>query len=258
MVQYMQLLSTSGLTIPTDLWVPALKGLKPLKSDQVNAGFSYDWNKKALISIEFYQKSLTNTTDYRNGFSLLTDFTPWYEKTTQGHGDSKGMEITIQKQQGKLTGSINYTLSTANRKYTDLNNGQTFPFRYDRLHDFNISVNYQISKKWDVSALWVYGTGYPVTLPITKYYALMGYQGNGRGLIDYYPAINNGRLPDYHRLDLGFHHKIKTQRGEKILSLDIFNAYDRKNPVNEYFNQWGFNYSYLFPIIPSVTYTWKF
>ena len=258
MVQYMQLLSTSGLTIPTDLWVPALKGLKPLKSDQVNVGFSYDWNKKALISIEFYQKSLTNTTDYRNGSSLLTDFTPWYEKTTQGHGDSKGMEITIQKQQGKLTGSINYTLSTANRKYTDLNNGQTFPFRYDRLHDFNISVNYQISKKWDVSALWVYGTGYPVTLPVAKYYALMGYQGSGRGMIDYYPAINNGRLPDYHRLDLGFHHKIKTQKGEKILSLDIFNAYDRKNPVNEYFNQWGFNYSYLFPILPSVTYTWKF
>lgn len=256
MVQYMHLLSSSGLTMPTDIWVPALKGLEPLKSDQINAGFSYNWNQKLLFSFEAYQKWLTNTTDYQNGASLLTDFSPWYEKTTQGHGSSRGIEISIEKQVGKLTGSINYTLSKADRKYADLNNGQAFPFRYDRLHDFNISANYQLSKKWDVSALWVYGTGYPVTVYVEQYLTLM----RSSGQIFYYPSLNNCRLPDYHRLDLGFHYKKPTRRGEEILSFDIYNAYNRLNPINVYYDPGNlrFVYYYLLPVIPSVTYTLKF
>jgi len=256
MIQYMHLLSSSGLTMPTDIWVPALKGLEPLKSDQINAGFSYSWNQKLLFSFEAYQKWLTNTTDYQNGASLLTDFSPWYEKTTQGHGSSRGIEISIEKQAGKLTGSINYTLSKADRKYADLNNGQAFPFRYDRLHDFNISANYQLSKKWDVSALWVYGTGYPVTVYVKQYLTLM----RSSGQIFYYPSLNNCRLPDYHRLDLGFHYKKPTRRGEEILSFDIYNAYNRLNPINVYYDPGNlrFVYYYLLPVIPSVTYTLKF
>ena len=257
MVQYMHLLSTSGLTVPTDLWVPALKGIQPLKSDQINVGIIFDWNKKALFSIEIYQKWLANTTDYRNGASLLTDLSPWYEKTTQGQGNAKGVEVSVEKQVGRFTGSINYTLSTTTRKYADLNNGQTFPFMYDRLHDFNISVNFQISQKWDISALWLYGTGYPVTVPVEKYTPVLL---STSYTINYYPSLNNCRLPAYHRLDLGIHYKTHNRLGEHTLSIDIFNAYDRRNPVNVYYdyNNYSFIYTYLLPIIPSVTYTLKF
>lgn len=261
MVQYMHLLSNSGVSMPTDIWIPALKGLQPLNSDQINAGFAYEWDKKVLFTIELYQKWLTNTTDYRNGTSLLIDASPWYEKTTQGHGNSKGIEVSIEKQRGNFTGSINYTLSAADRIYDDLNGGRTFPFKYDRLHDFNISLNYKISKKWDISVLWIYGTGYPVTIPIEKYVpALRIYTFvEHPTLIYYYPSINNYRLPPYHRLDLGFHYRTQNKIGEHILSIDIFNAYNRKNPVNIYFwANYSFKYNYLLPIIPSITYTLKF
>ncbi len=258
MVQYMHLLTRSGLTMPTDIWVPALKGLKPLISDQFNAGFAFDLAKTALITFEIYHKSLANTTDYKNGYSLLSDLLPWNEKVNQGNGSSRGIELSIDKQQGRLTGSINYTLSKSDRTYTDLNNGKTFPFRYDRLHDLNLSLNYKITNKWDVSALWVYGTGYPVTIPVEKHITLIGFQGNMRREIYYYPSINNCRLPDYHRLDLGIHHKKKNRLGERIISIDIFNLYSRQNPVNVYYNIWQFNYNHLFPVIPSLTYTQKF
>jgi hypothetical protein len=260
MIQYIHLLSSSGVSLPTDIWLPALKGLKPLKSDQINAGIAYDWGDKIFISIELYRKWLTNTTNYRNGSSLLADQSPWYEKTIQGLGNTKGIEVSIEKQEGQLTGSINYTLSTASRKYADINNGQTFPFKYDRLHDFNISMNYQISKKWDVSALWIYGTGYPVTVPVEKYSpAINTNPAPAQILTCYYPSINNFRLPAYHRLDLSFHYKSQNRLGEQILSFDIFNAYNRKNPINMYFwNNYSFKYNYLLPIVPSVTYTLKF
>ncbi|MCE5345391.1 MAG: TonB-dependent receptor [Bacteroidales bacterium] len=263
MVQYIHLLTSSGLIMPNDIWVPALRELQPLKSDQINAGISYDLNKKLLFSIEVYQKWLNNTTDYRNGSSLLADLSPWYEKTTQGYGNAKGIEVSIEKQQGKLTGSINYTLSKASRTYAALNNGQTYPFRYDRLHDFNISVNYQIFKKWDISALWVYGTGYPVTVPVEKYGAALGTYitdsyGDGGEVIGYYPSLNNYRLPAYHRLDIGIHRKSHNRLGDQTLSLDIFNVYNRKNPVNMSFFVSRPKYVYLLPIIPTFTYTLKF
>jgi hypothetical protein len=255
MVQYIHLLSTSGLTMPTDIWVPALNGLKPLKSDQINFGISYDLNETVLFSVEIYRKWLNNTTDFKNGASLLTDLSPWYEKTTQGVGNAKGVEISIEKQQGKFTGSINYTLSSSDRKYVDLNNGRTFPFRYQRLNDFNISVNYQISKKWDISAIWTYGTGYPVTIPVEQYSPELGLIP---GLVYYYPSINNYKLPDYHRLDLGLHYKTAGRLGENSLSFDVFNAYNRKNVINMYSYGPYFRYAYLLPFIPSVTYTLKF
>jgi outer membrane receptor for ferrienterochelin and colicin len=255
MVQYLQLLSTSGLTMPTDLWVPASDGVKPLRSGQVNAGFSYDWHGIGLITVEAYRKWLINTTDFRNGASLVTDSSPWYEKVTQGHGNAKGVEASFEKQEGRFTGSINYTLSASDRKYTELNYGKTFPFRYHRLHDFNISLNYLVSKKWDISAIWSYGTGYPVTLPIEQYASSIQLLHN---FVYYYPSINNYRLPDYHRLDIGIHYKTTGRLGENYLSFDLFNAYDRKNVINIYVYNQGFKYSYLLPIIPSLSYKLKF
>ncbi|MGD0343060.1 MAG: TonB-dependent receptor [Bacteroidales bacterium] len=260
MVQYLHLLSTSGLSMPTDIWVPALKGLQPLKSDQINSGISYHYENLPLISIEFYKKWLINTTDLRNGASLLSDLSPWYEKTTQGHGNAEGIEVVILKQEGRITGSINYTYAKADRNYSDLNNGKTFPFRYDRRHDLNISLNYQISKKWDISVLWWYGTGYPVTIPVEKYQPLLNLVTTVQhNLMYYYPSINNYRLPPYHRLDIALHYKITKKNTEQEISLDIFNVYNHKNPVYMYYLlNYSFEYVYLFPIIPSITYTIRF
>lgn len=261
MVQYMHLLSTSGLTMPTDIWVPALKGLKPLKSDQVDIGLAFTRENKFLLSVEGYRKWSSGTTDLRPGSSLFTEFRPWYEKTIQGTGKAWGVEFSFEKQMNKVSVNINYTLSRASRINPDLNNGVEFPFRYDRLHDLNLNLNYQLSRKWDFSTFWIYGTGYPVTLPVEKYHPALGafnWDTFGGYQVNYYPSINNCRLPAYHRLDLGFHRKTTNRLGDQILSFDIFNAYCRLNPVGIYPNYSGFEYSTLLPIIPTITYSLKF
>jgi len=260
MVQYIHLLNTSDLNMPTDIWIPALKGLHPLKSDQIIFGIAYDWTKVALISIEVYRKWLYNTTDLLNGASFFTDLNPWYEKTTQGHGNSKGVELSIEKQESQLTWSLNYTYSKADRNYQNLNNGIAFPFKYDRRHDLNLSLNYQISKKWDISVLWIFGTGYPVTVPIEKYYPALNIVSSlQHNLLYYYPSLNDYRLPTYHRLDIGLHYTKDSNHYEHKISLDVFNAYNNNNPVNMYYMlNYSFRYVYLFPIIPSITYTLKF
>jgi hypothetical protein len=264
MEQYIHLLSNSGVSMPTDLWIPSVRGVRPLGSDQVNAGLSYAWRSAVTITVEAYRKWLSHTTDFRNGASLTTDLRPWYEKVIQGDGDSRGLELSLEKIQGTVSGSLSYTLAKADRKYPELNNGQPFPFTYDRRHNFNIYINWAISDHYDVSAAWVYGTGYPATIPIEKYMPGLGmYNSDSEygGEIDYYPSRNNVHMAAYHRLDVSFHYNVRTRIGLHTVSVDIFNVYNRKNPVYMYYSGYRaktLRYANLLPIIPTVSYTLKF
>jgi outer membrane receptor protein involved in Fe transport len=264
MNQYMHLLSSAGVSMPTDIWVPALKGVKPLQSDQVNIGLTYNWNEKAFFSFEIYQKWMHHTTDLANGSSIASDMTPWFDKVVQGTGSSKGIELLVEKQFGDLKGMLSYTLSKSTRQYDLLNNGNPFRFRYDRLHDLSISLNFQISKHWDVSALWVLGSGYPVTLPVSKYSAGIIIHNNDSemgGVVYDYPSKNNYTLHVYHRLDLGVHYNNTNRWWQYTWSIDIFNAYNRKNPVYLYYSNnypMSFKYGSFLPMIPTISYLLKF
>ncbi len=264
MYQYLHLLTSYGLSMPSDLWVPAVKDLRPLSSDQVNAGVAYSFGEDFLLTAEVYYKWLYHTTDYRNGESMINNPAPWHTKVTQGSGIAKGLELLLEKQSGRLHGHINYTLSASNREYDALNNGHKFSFMYDRLHDLAVSVNYKISDKLNFSALWVYGTGYPVSLPVEKYLPAIGVYNMSSeygGEIAFYPSRNNSRLPQYHRLDLGLRYVKKKAKVEHHIGFDVFNAYNRKNPVFMYFGGYrvkSLHYQSLLPIIPSVSYTYKF
>ena len=263
MEQYIHLLSTSGVSMPTDLWIPSTRGMRPLGSDQVNAGIAYEWQSLTLTA-EIYRKWLNHTTDFSNGASLSTDLRPWYEKTTQGEGSAKGLEISLEKTRGKVSGNLSYTLARADRKYPAINQGKAFPFSYDRRHNFNFFVNWIISPKYDVSAAWIYGTGYPATIPVEKYLPGLGVYNTDSeygGEVDYYPSRNNVHMAAYHRLDISFHYKVTTRIGEHTISVDVFNVYNRKNPVYMYYSGYRaktLQYANLLPVIPSLTYTLRF
>jgi len=263
MEQYIHLLSTSGVSMPTDLWIPSVRGIRPLCSDQVNVGAAIEWQSFTLTA-EVYRKWLNYTTDFSNGASLSTDLRPWYEKITQGEGWSKGVEISLEKSRGNVSGNISYTLAKADRKYPDINQGREFPFSYDRRHNFNFFVNWIISPKYDVSVAWIYGTGYPATIPVEKYMPGLGiYNSDSEygGEIDYYPERNNVHMAAYHRLDISFHYNVTTRIGEHTISVDVFNVYNRKNPIYMYYSGYRvktLQYANLLPVIPTLSYTLRF
>jgi hypothetical protein len=115
-----------------------------------------------------------------------------------------------------------------------------------------------------VSAAWIYGTGYPATIPVEKYLPGLGIYNTDSeygGEIDYYPARNNVHMDAYHRLDISFHYKVTTRIGEHTISVDVFNVYNRKNPIYMYYSGYRvktLQYAYLLPVIPSLTYTLRF
>src|ERR1700759_610184 len=82
---------------------------------------------------------------------------------------------------------------------------------------------YELSKKWTLSADWVFYTGDAVTFPAGKY------QINGQ-TIYYYTQRNGYRMPDYHRLDIGATCQLRQKKKwSSELAFSLYNAYGREN-----------------------------
>jgi hypothetical protein len=259
MAQYIHLLSNPGISLPTDLWLPVTDNIKPMLSRQIALGIFKDWGKLFSTSVEGYYKTMDNVMDYKNGANIFIADDSWEQQITQGQGESYGMEFLLRRSTGKLTGWIGYTLSWNWRKFADLNYGEKFPYRYDRRHDFEIFLNYEINKKIDISATWVYGTGNAFTYVTSGMdYAnpLGGNTGMGVGFFD---KRNDQRMRDYHRLDLSVNFKKDKKWGQRIWNVSIYNVYSRQNP---FFYMPGTSNGTIkqvsiMPIIPSVSYIFK-
>jgi hypothetical protein len=281
MQQYLHLLTNSSIGLPTDLWLPVTDTIKPMNSQQVALGTVYNIKNIIEVSVEGYYKWLNDLIDYKPGASFLTSNQSWEDLVTVGNGNSYGVEFMIKKNVGKLTGWIGYTLSWAWRRFVEVSPNK-FPFSYDRRNDITIVITYNVNDHIDIGGTWVFGTGYPVTLPYDKYLVLAQdnyrnyvyedeyYQYSNLPYIDNVEQRNNYKMANYHRLDLGINlHKTK-KHGERIWSFGIYNAYFRQNPFflfidYDYDNYDGINQPEkvlkqvsLFPGIPYFSYTFKF
>jgi hypothetical protein len=262
-LQYIHLVSNAGSTLPTDLWVPSTYRVQPQISWLYAAGLFKNFNDNSFeTSIEVYYKKMDNQIEYREGYTpSLKDPE---EEFVFGKGWSYGAEFFVNKAKGKLTGWIGYTLSWTWRKFDDLNEGQKYPAKYDRRHDLSVVGIYEHSKRWKFSAVFVYGTGNATTLP-ERFYIVDGV------LTQEYSKVNKYRLPAYHRLDLSATLTPKQKPGKRLQKywvFSIYNGYSRLNPYFIYFDQTGSALDgslkvearqvSLFPIIPSITWNFKF
>ena len=262
-LQYIHLVSNAGSTLPTDLWVPSTYRVKPQISWMYATGLYKNFKDNMFeTSLEVYYKAMENQIEYKEGYTQSLKDPE--EDFVFGKGWSYGAELFINKARGKFTGWIGYTLSWTWRKFPLLNRAEKFPAKYDRRHDLSIVGMYELSKKWKFSAVFVYGTGNSTTLP-ERFYIINGV------LTQEYSKVNQYRLPAYHRLDFSatlVPRQPKNKRFNYYWVFSIYNTYSRLNPYFIYFDQTGSPYDgslkidarqvSLFPIIPSVTWNFKF
>lgn len=261
-LQFIHLVSNAGSTLPTDLWVPSTYRVKPQIGWQYAAGYFRNFNNNMFeTSIELYYKTMQNQIEYKEGYTpSLKDPE---EEFTFGKGWSYGTELFVNKVRGRFTGWIGYTLSWTWRRFPFLNNGNTYPSKFDRRHDMSIVGTYEVNKKWKLSSVFVYGTGNATTIP-ERFYFINGIltQENSR--------INAYRLAPYHRLDISATFTPQHKRKRKYTDswvFSIYNIYSRLNPFFIYFDQTGSvnngdlkvdaKQVSLFPILPSVTWNIK-
>jgi hypothetical protein len=257
--QNIHLLSNSTSSLPTDLYVMSSNNIKPGIADQVSLGyyknFKDDWFE---FSTEVYYKWLKNEVDYKNDADLVANDNV-ESQLLYGVGRAYGIEFFLKKKYGKFNGWIGYTLSRTERKIDGINSGNYFPARQDRTHDISLVNIYNVSKRWTISAVFVYGTGNAVTYPAGKY-------AIGGLTTYYYNERNANRLPVDSRLDIGATLEGKPHKSyHSNWTFSVYNAYNRKNPYSVIFHDSAGNPPHteavetsLFGVIPSVTWNFKF
>ncbi|MEN8697136.1 MAG: TonB-dependent receptor [Bacteroidia bacterium] len=283
MNQYVHLLSTSGVGLPTDLWVPATDLVKPQNSQQLAAGIAKDFNKQNLsLTVEGYYKTMNNIIGYKEGASFLAiqesdeglESISWEDNVTSGTGVSYGAEVLLQRKQGKLTGWAGYTLSWTTQQFDELNNGEKFFARYDRRHDISLVGIYEFSDNITLSATWVYGTGNAITLPISTYQISEMSSVNSPGRNNFYwangteyTARNDFRMRAYHRADIGVQVTKEKKKGIRTWEFSAYNFYNRRNPFYYFIgledqfepdSKQVLKQISLFPVLPSVSWNFKF
>jgi hypothetical protein len=257
--QNLHLLSNSTTGSPTDLWIPSSNNVKAEISNQISLGYFRNFNDNNYeFSAEIYYKNLQNQIDYVTGAQL--NFNANVEsQLIYGAGRAYGIELFLKKKYGRFNGWLGYTLSRSERKFSQINNGAYYPAKQDRTHDVSIVGIFDLSKKWTLSATWVYYTGNAVTFPSGKYFV----NGDVRFL---YTERNGYRMPPYHRLDLGATRQGKKRgRYESSWTFSVYNAYARDNAYSINFivdpndrSKTQAVQTTLFKIVPSVTYNFKF
>ncbi len=263
--QFLHLLTNASIGLPTDLWVPVTDSVPPQYGHQWAIGYAREFKHGFRASTEAYYKVMNNLLEYKDGASYFGTTESWEELIEVGNGNSYGLEVLLERTTGKLTGWIGYTLSWTNRHFDNLNNGKWFPYRYDRRHDVSVVLTYKFNDKVDIGVVWVYGTGNAVTLALQQYNG-MPVNEWGNQTINHIDQRNNYRMPSYHRLDLGLNIHRPHDKWEGTWSISIYNAYSRQNPFyleigylpNDPTDKKVLKQISLFPIIPTVSYSFKF
>jgi outer membrane receptor for ferrienterochelin and colicin len=273
MQQYVHLLSSNSVILQTDLWVPVTGKIKPMQSDQYSLGMLCELPKFIFLSLEAYYKDMRNVIEYKDGINYTGVSAGWENKVEEGIGRAYGIEFSLEKREGRITGTASYTLSKSERKFDKINFGEWFPAKYDRRHVFNILLNYKLNEKFDFTTTWTYHSGNRITLPLMTYVSpdVPDTDRHIDNLLEL-DHRNNYKMANYHRLDMGINYTFKKRENRySVLNMSIYNVYNRMNPYkliiesNMHKKESGeVVYTHklkqitLFPIIPSLSYTYHF
>ena len=272
--QFLHLISNTTSISPVDFWKLSDRFINRQIGDQYAAGIFKNYkNNQYNASIELYYKTTKNMVEYKDGGRLLMN--PYIETALlNSSGRAYGIELSLSKNSGKFTGTLNYTYSkTEVRVLTvfpaeQINNGDWYPSNYDRPHNLAIITRLKLGRGWSLNNNFVLVSGRAATYPDGNY----SYNGT---LVNNYSRRNHDRLPTYHRLDLGFSHttrRTSEQKKYSVWNISFYNIYMHKNAYSIFFKRSrddrffarendrlvAYQLSVIGTIIPSITWNYYF
>ncbi|MCB2219704.1 MAG: TonB-dependent receptor [Bacteroidetes bacterium] len=236
------------------------------KAEHAILGFEFDLSSRVTMNLEGYYKNFSQLTninrnklldenEYPNEPDLITkDFI--IEK-----GYATGADVTLKYETHRLYLWAVYSLGYVVRQYEDINGElQEYNPHYDRRHNVNLVGTYMLGDKrdWEINARWNFGSGFPFTLT-QGYYGLLTFQNGiytnytteNEDLGILYGDLNTGRLPTYHRLDIGIKKTFVLGYNTKLeASFSVTNVYNRENIF--YTDRLTGDKIYQLPILPSA------
>jgi len=291
--QYIHLMQSYNASFPAEVWIGSSKLVRPQESQEVSAGLFKNFSENVFqTSLEVYYRRMKNQLLF-GGDTTFTLNTSLEDQLIFGRAWSYGVELLVRKNRGRWTGWLAYTLAYANQQFDSLNEGQQFPFAYDRRHMLNLSMGYSISSHWKIGANFLIASGRAFSLsPDSSFVAGGGGSGGGNGGGNgnnplYNPGrglgrgrnngnhggtwdiiANNYRLSPYDRLDLNIRYTRSRTVGRRTVETEwifsVYNVYARRNnsfvyrTIDPATRQVVARELPFIPIIPSITYSIRF
>lgn len=264
MHQPLHLITSSGASLPTNLWVPASGRLGPQESWQASVTNHFLASQHWAITLSGYYRSMSNLIRFAESVNLPgLEETPadfWEDQVISGEGKSLGVSASLgwQKQDNHFKFGYFYQRST--RSFTDLNDSSSFPFAFDRPHKITLRAERKLGKRLTATIHWEYASGRPITL--------LELAGNFEPL-DNFPVqetrqlstVNGYRLRAYHRLDFSVRRNWRNGNTQHQFQLGLYNAYNQSNQYYSYLSQDLFEPEAVeqvslrsLPLLPSFSY----
>ncbi|MBN1755774.1 TonB-dependent receptor [bacterium] len=245
-----------------DTWIPVCDELKPGIADHFVLGIDTDHLPVHLAANAYYKK-MDNLIKAREEYAIMFE-SDIREMFYIGDGWAAGFDLSLKGNMGSLSGWVGYALGWTLRQMGDdsdgVNNGEPFYPKYDRRHSFKLYLSYRLNPRLNATASFIYGTGQPVTEP-------SGFERHQEYGYVYYEPIyeegvyHNGRLPDYHRLDLGINWTLRKGRWDLELFFQVLNVYNRKNVLMREWDSWDNGKPddmHMLPLIPTFGFRGEF
>jgi hypothetical protein len=210
-----------------DPWIIIPDYLNPAKGISYSAGVEYELSRESSLQIEGYYRKSKDIPVINQ--EKIFEYEP---DLISGTLESYGWEFGFYVHNNIYSVSTSYSLSWV---YKTVDDYVYYP-KYDARHSGNILLEYNIGSSWNVSAVWTISSGLPFTQMIS-YYDKYNIENpfevvsNNNNYMPYLVLAdkNLGRLPAYHRLDLGLTKKFILGPSGFSISLNVINAYNREN-----------------------------
>lgn len=254
--QFYRVVSPNYIESLGDFWLLATPELPAQRNRQTVLQLQKIFTKGWAIKVEAFHKRLYNIDEY---YQYWVNFDPnllpvyvdglrlWQQEVQLGEGRVRGLECSIEKTTGRLSGSISCTFSRSERRFEVLNGGQWFPARFDRTYYLKSLLHYRVGKHFSVAAAWHLASGDAISRLLT---------GGGITKFKFLDLLQSGssferlgygdyRQPLQHRLDLNANWQWRSKALEYQISAGLYNAYDQRNP---HFTLWIDNGQSPYPV----------
>jgi len=260
--QYLSLITTSSVGIPTDFWLASSDGISPQTSDEFSIGSNQTISKNIATSFGGFYRAMKNLLEYPYGVAQFNEMSTLKDDLLVGKGTAYGVEMMLRKNNGKFKGWLSYTLSWSTRNFEEINDGNTYFAKYDRRHNLSLVGMYDLNLKWNFGVTQIFSSGNRFTMPTSWYFI-------NNNPVKEYSEYNNAQMPNYIRTDLSVNYFfIKSSKKESVLNFSIYNTFIIENPIYVVLNVKvnedkqsvivETEKKYLYKILPSISWRFKF
>lgn len=284
MSQYIHVLEGLPTGWAMNIMSPAGKDFKPEISGQIYAGLF--WHKDARLKLlgetafhlnaGGYAREMNGMISYKSSINMfrITEDT-WEDEIESGSGRSIGLEVSGSMSSERLSMNIAYTLSRTDREYPSINEGERFPFKFDRPHILNLQSDLTTRKRargeQHLGIVLSCYSGNLMTVQKSQYLGVKppywdtGLSGMYTDKFQdniYYrmemSAVNGHRMKAYFRLDVAYTFKFLLERSTHDLTVSVFNVTNRHNPYLIYNDYGTWKQVSIMPVMPSVRWSVRF